>query len=815
LNLTNRNKIILAILFIITCIYSKGINTYIFGLKKVDTIINNIISATPSNAIYYIIPICLIILLSFSFINNKYFYYSVILFCFYMFKSVYEIRDIIQNKDLYFNKSFYTSIFIIVLFVSTYKISLIIKKRRKNSGENSTSIVSQDLEINNIEEDLREDFSILLESFLEILEDYSGKSLSIAITGRWGCGKSSFINVVKNSLSDYIKYDIINFYPWRCSSVDHIIKTFFNLLINNFEDDYLEKIVNKYISTIISTNNILNSLFNYDNQNDFYIKIDEYLASYNKKILVFIDDLDRLDAEELYAVLKIIRNSARFSNIIYVTAFDKENTLKVINKDKDYLEKFFQFERIIPPLHDDQKKHIVKKLLKKNYKGVIFKVSEEHIESYKIYKYFDNIRDIKKYISKLNVLDLQYRNYTCQIKSIISKHTNNSYHFKYLDEMKLNIEQFIKINIIVFKYPSYLNTDTSYLKGLKDIYDYDRIARTAVYYEDKIVDKKENEINRMISQKEEYKMIFENDDLKELFKILFKSSFSEDEITFNENIYFYLENFSTFSLSISNLLVYECKKIIEKFYKEETTFESVICDLNNTAFKSIQEEQFKYILEFSKDKTDIINKMSLLKLLNEKSKKIDIDKLQSHCGNIYTYFFNSSSILSVKNELLIEFDKYINSSEIDPLFRIIIINSIFRSLEDRFSKIDSSEVPTNDFENKLITKAKNYIKNYYQWYVEINNTEYDSYSDNDKNMLQFITEKEYLNILTPAFVVERNDMLFKKDERVKLFKDGLLDYIDLEEKLEVLDKLLNFSSDHTKSFYEEMMHIVKSHKDFK
>ena len=70
-------------------------------------------------------------------------------------------------------------------------------------------------------------------------------------------------------------------------------------------------------------------------------------------MIVFIDDLDRLEREEVFEVLRLIRNTADLSNLIYVVAYDKAYIRQVLEQKNignalAYLEKIFPVEVCLP-----------------------------------------------------------------------------------------------------------------------------------------------------------------------------------------------------------------------------------------------------------------------------------------------------------------------------------------------------------------------------------------------------------------------------------------------------------------------------------
>ena len=87
-----------------------------------------------------------------------------------------------------------------------------------------------------------------------------------------------------------------------------------------------------------------------------------------KKLIIFIDDIDRLDKSEVMAVIKLIRNSANFFNTIFVVSYDKEYLTNAITSISDqgeiFLEKIFQVE-LNPPSFDKDilKKELINKIV--------------------------------------------------------------------------------------------------------------------------------------------------------------------------------------------------------------------------------------------------------------------------------------------------------------------------------------------------------------------------------------------------------------------------------------------------------------------
>ena len=188
-------------------------------------------------------------------------------------------------------------------------------------------------------------------------------SLAIGIMGEWGTGKTSFINLIKGEI-DPANRVLIDFYPWRSSNKKNIIEDFFELLISELSalDSRLSANLTNYAKSLteIDENSITKGLktvseyiIGTENKNINYSLVNDVLRKSNKQILIFIDDLDRLDKKEIIEVLRIIRNTANFKNTVYIVGYDRgyiEEAIKDINphKHESYLEKIFQFELTLP-----------------------------------------------------------------------------------------------------------------------------------------------------------------------------------------------------------------------------------------------------------------------------------------------------------------------------------------------------------------------------------------------------------------------------------------------------------------------------------
>ncbi|AIQ46493.1 hypothetical protein R70723_11900 [Paenibacillus sp. FSL R7-0273] len=163
-------------------------------------------------------------------------------------------------------------------------------------------------------------------------------------------------------------------------------------------------------------------------------EIKDTLQKNNKKLVIIIDDIDRLSQSEIKSLMKVIRVNADFPNTIYVLAMDRGIVEKHLNGEhgfsgKNYLEKIVQVNFNIPQVRQSRL-HItlfqeLDRVLERIPNGEKDKyLGEENVTWSNLYnsgfkELFTTIRDIKRYISSLEFnLSLLYKNDTLEVNLV-------------------------------------------------------------------------------------------------------------------------------------------------------------------------------------------------------------------------------------------------------------------------------------------------------------------------------------------------------------------------------------------------------------
>lgn len=301
------------------------------------------------------------------------------------------------------------------------------KNKKKTKSENNKlnkKTLLEDLPLGENEEDILGYAPYANRLAEKILESHFEKSFAIGVNGKWGVGKTSFFNLIKRHFrnKDVIEID---FNPWKSSNSNMIIKDFFELILEKISLDsystskkikqYSKKLASANGSSLIqSTNAIVETLFGDESTETLYKNINKAFIKIDKKIIVYIDDVDRLDYDEAYEVLRLIRNTGNFHNTIFIVAYDRDYIVNLLSQhnlhnSSVFLEKIFQFEISLPYFD----KHILKKLLVEkllnicpvDHKASIEKtiVGDYNINNDYLDNWLDHVRDVTKIANSLTI----------------------------------------------------------------------------------------------------------------------------------------------------------------------------------------------------------------------------------------------------------------------------------------------------------------------------------------------------------------------------------------------------------------------------
>jgi hypothetical protein len=188
-----------------------------------------------------------------------------------------------------------------------------------------------------------------------IYNDGSPDTIVFGIDAPWGIGKSTFVNFCIEYWEQTFKSKIIvyKFNPMRYEDRSKLLEKFVDGLVRTIQKysfiPEIRPLASRYARLLKGKGafSLLGISFevspgSYTIDDAFY-DLESALSHMKKKIIVVVDDLDRLSLREIKDVLFAIKKSFTLPNISYVLCYDTENLVTADNdfdEISEFLEKF-------------------------------------------------------------------------------------------------------------------------------------------------------------------------------------------------------------------------------------------------------------------------------------------------------------------------------------------------------------------------------------------------------------------------------------------------------------------------------------------
>lgn len=249
-------------------------------------------------------------------------------------------------------------------------------------------------------------------------------AFTFGIVAPWGNGKTSFLYMMKEHIDAEFADDVvtISFHPWKYGKSSNLTYLFFEELskaLAPYSTIFSRDII-RYARTVSSIENstmkFLGSILGClvpQTVEEQYEDLKKKISNMQRKIVVFIDDVDRLGANEIEELFRLVRNTSNLPSMYFVMAYDKKyvvDTLKNMfpSHSLSYTEKILQEEFFLPVIKNNVLKVVLREKLSvflnsEEMEQVDKLLNRELFNSIDVFSYIGTLRDIKRLANALRL----------------------------------------------------------------------------------------------------------------------------------------------------------------------------------------------------------------------------------------------------------------------------------------------------------------------------------------------------------------------------------------------------------------------------
>jgi hypothetical protein len=279
----------------------------------------------------------------------------------------------------------------------------------------------------------------------------------VGLTGEWGLGKSSVLNLLEYELKQMKHVVVATLNPWLFKGRDEVVEAYFNALREALGYSAGEKARNlqmqlaRYKASVefvgATTAGLIDAAFGAGTATTIWNKcllklirllnkpkalsanqerknLESKLADANIAVVVLIDELDRVEDEEVRAVAQLVKALGDIKGISYLVAYDPSRVAQALGKGnsleerqktgESYLEKIIQFSIPLRPLFEEDVRALLLHAMKNN--GVTMPLDTQSYQTdifNQLLRVIRTPREVKRLIGAFAVLEEIVRGEIC------------------------------------------------------------------------------------------------------------------------------------------------------------------------------------------------------------------------------------------------------------------------------------------------------------------------------------------------------------------------------------------------------------------
>lgn len=279
----------------------------------------------------------------------------------------------------------------------------------------------------------------------------------VGLTGEWGLGKSSVLNLLSHELKQMEHVVVATLNPWLFKGRDELVEAYFNSLREALGYSTSEKTrkllrqLERYKASIefvgTTTASIIDVVVGAGIATTFWNKwllklvrllnkpkalsaqqerksLEAKLAEEEIAVVVLIDELDRVEDEEVRAVAQLVKAVGDIKGVSYLVAYDQDRVAQALGKGatpddrqktgESYLEKIIQFPIPLRPLFEDDARDLLLHAMRSNGVSMPAATEPHQTEIFnQLLRVIRTPREIKRLIGAFSVLEEIVRGEIC------------------------------------------------------------------------------------------------------------------------------------------------------------------------------------------------------------------------------------------------------------------------------------------------------------------------------------------------------------------------------------------------------------------
>lgn len=253
------------------------------------------------------------------------------------------------------------------------------KAAERRARSDDSAGYSADRPIQNPDEDIFNRWPFARRIAETFTKRHDPSSLVLGIYGPWGDGKTSALNLLETALTREPNVIPVRFNPWYFDSQEQLIRSLFSSVADALgrslpsKSEEIGRLLDKYGSILALASVTIGGVVHVSpgsglqefgkrlsttELDELRKRFERILSDSGKRIVVLVDDIDRLDRQEIQSVLKLVKLSAAFDHTAFVLAFDDQVVADALGEKygeggreagRAFLEKIVQVPLHLPP----------------------------------------------------------------------------------------------------------------------------------------------------------------------------------------------------------------------------------------------------------------------------------------------------------------------------------------------------------------------------------------------------------------------------------------------------------------------------------